>query len=52
MLDYLHVADVGVTLPTLLFHIKPLFQREVELECAKLRSLNLTVLQLGDELAL
>ena len=39
-------------LPTLLFHIKPLFQREVELELAKLRSLNLTVLRLGDELAL
>ena len=39
-------------LPTLLFHIKPFFQREVERECAKLRGLNLTVLRLGDEIAL
>ena len=39
-------------LPTLLYHIKPVFQREVEKECAKLRGVNLTVLNLGDHFIL
>jgi 3',5'-cyclic-nucleotide phosphodiesterase len=36
-------------LPTLLYHIKPAFQAEVERECAKLPGLNLQVLQIGDQ---
>ena len=39
-------------LPTLLFHIKPTFQRQVERECARLRGLNLTVCSLGDHFIL
>jgi len=39
-------------LPTLLYHIKPAFQREVEKQCAKLRGVELTVLTLGDQLLL
>jgi cAMP phosphodiesterase len=35
-------------LPTLLYHIKPVFEREVERECAALPGLNLEVLQIGD----
>ncbi len=35
--------------PTLLYHIKPIFQAKVERECAKLKGVNLTVLGLGDE---
>jgi ribonuclease BN (tRNA processing enzyme) len=35
-------------LATVLFHIKPRFQAEVERECAALRGLNLTVAALGD----
>jgi 3',5'-cyclic-nucleotide phosphodiesterase len=39
-------------LPTLLYHIKPVFQAEVERECAKLQGFNLEVLQLGDQFVL
>ncbi|MBX3215593.1 MAG: 3',5'-cyclic-nucleotide phosphodiesterase [Labilithrix sp.] len=39
-------------LPTLLYHIKPAFQREVEKQCAKLKGVELTVLELGDQLLL
>ena len=39
-------------LPTLLYHIKPVFQRDVEKECAKLKGVNLTVLNLGDHFIL
>ena len=39
-------------LPTLLYHIKPAFQSEVERECAALPGLNLQVLQLGDHFVL
>jgi 3',5'-cyclic-nucleotide phosphodiesterase len=39
-------------LPTLLYHIKPVFQARVERECAKLKGLNLTVLGLGDHFIL
>lgn len=38
--------------PTLLYHIKPPFQSEVELECAKLRGVNLHVLALKDQFIL
>ena len=39
-------------LPFLLYHIKPVFQAEVEKECAKLKGLNLTVPNLGDHFLL
>jgi 3',5'-cyclic-nucleotide phosphodiesterase len=39
-------------LPTLLYHIKPVFQAEVERECAALRGLNMQVLQLMDRYVL
>jgi 3',5'-cyclic-nucleotide phosphodiesterase len=39
-------------LPTLLYHIKPAFQREVERQCAKLKGVELTVLTLGEQLLL
>jgi ribonuclease BN (tRNA processing enzyme) len=34
--------------PTLLYHIKPFYQREVETECARLDGLNLEVAELDD----
>jgi 3',5'-cyclic-nucleotide phosphodiesterase len=39
-------------LPTLLYHIKPVFQSEVEQECARLKGVNLTVMGLGDQFVL
>jgi cAMP phosphodiesterase len=39
-------------LPTMLYHIKPVFQSEVEKECAALKGLNLHVLQLQDHFVL
>jgi cAMP phosphodiesterase len=39
-------------LPVLLFHIKPVFQRVVERELAKIRARNNTILQIGDEYVL
>jgi 3',5'-cyclic-nucleotide phosphodiesterase len=39
-------------LATLLYHIKPPFESEVERECAKLKGLNLHVLKLGDQFIL
>lgn len=39
-------------LPTMLYHIKPVFQAEVEKECAALKGLNLSVLQLHDHFVL
>jgi cAMP phosphodiesterase len=44
--------DRPLDLPTLLYHIKPAFQREVESECAKLKGANLSVLTLGEEILL
>jgi len=38
--------------PTLLYHIKPVFQREVEQECARLKGVNLTVTAIGDQYVL
>ena len=40
------------SLPTLLYHIKPAYQAEVEQECAKLKGVNLTVTALGDHFVL
>jgi 3',5'-cyclic-nucleotide phosphodiesterase len=39
-------------LPTLLYHMKPVFQGELEQECAALKGVNLTVSQLGDQFVL
>jgi 3',5'-cyclic-nucleotide phosphodiesterase len=39
-------------LPVMLFHIKPVFQRMVEKELAKIRARNNTILQIGDEYVL
>ena len=39
-------------LPTLLYHIKPVFQSVVERECARLQGLSLQVVQLQDQFAL
>lgn len=39
-------------LPTLLYHIKPVFQAEVEKECAKLKGVNLAVAALDDRFIL
>ena len=39
-------------LPVLLFHIKPVFERIVEKELAKIRARNNTILQIGDEYVL
>lgn len=39
-------------LPTLLYHIKPVFQAEVEKECARLEGVSLEVLKLGDHFVL
>jgi 3',5'-cyclic-nucleotide phosphodiesterase len=39
-------------LPVLLYHIKPVFQAEVEKECAKIKGPDLTVLKLRDEFIL
>ena len=36
-------------LPTLLYHIKPSFERQVQRECARLSRLNLTICELGDQ---
>jgi ribonuclease BN (tRNA processing enzyme) len=42
-----HPAEVA----TLLFHMKPVFQREIERECARLRGFNLEVAQLDQKLS-
>jgi 3',5'-cyclic-nucleotide phosphodiesterase len=39
-------------LPTLLYHIKPVFQATVEREVARIKGVNLTVLNLGDHFIL
>jgi hypothetical protein len=36
----------------MLYHIKPVFQGEVEQECARLKGVNLTVLGIGDHFVL
>lgn len=37
-------------LPTLLYHIKPAFQREVELQCSKLKGVDLSILALDEQI--
>lgn len=37
-------------LPTLLYHIKPAFQAEVEKQCAKLKGVDLSVLSIGEQI--
>ena len=44
---YSKIKDI----PTLLYHIKPTFQREVERECSKIRGSELVILKLGDRFA-
>ncbi len=44
--------DAREDLATMLYHIKPPFQTEVEKECAKLKGVNLEVLGLGDDFSL
>ncbi|HVK63479.1 MAG TPA: 3',5'-cyclic-nucleotide phosphodiesterase [Polyangium sp.] len=39
-------------LPTLLYHIKPVFQAEVERECAALEGVSLEVMKIGDQFLL
>lgn len=39
-------------LPALLYHVKPVFQSEVEQECARLKGVNLTVTAIGDQYVL
>ena len=39
-------------LPTLLYHIKPSYQAEVERECAAIKGVNMTVCRLGDHFVL
>ena len=48
----LHKLSSPGELATMLYHIKPPFQAEVEKECAKLEGVNLTVLQLTDQFVL
>jgi 3',5'-cyclic-nucleotide phosphodiesterase len=51
MEDLAKLSNPG-ELATMLYHIKPPFQSEVEKECAKLPGVNLTVLQLRDQFVL
>jgi 3',5'-cyclic-nucleotide phosphodiesterase len=39
-------------LPTLLYHIKPTFQAEVEKECASIKGVNMSVCRIGDHFVL
>lgn len=39
-------------LPTLLYHMKPVFQSEIEQECAALKGVSLEVVQMGDQYVL
>lgn len=52
MLEDLKKLAAPQDLATMLYHIKPTFQAEVERECAKLKGLNLHVLALGDHFIL
>ncbi len=45
-------AKMARELPTLLYHIKPSFQAQVERECARLKGVNLTLCGLGDQFLL
>lgn len=52
LLTDLRKLEKPLDVPTLLHHIKPVFQREVEKECARLKGVNLTVLGLKDKFVL
>lgn len=52
LLEDLKKYQAPQDLPTMLYHIKPPFQAEVERECARLRGLNLHVLELTDQFIL
>lgn len=52
LLADLKKLDSPKDLPTLLYHMKPVFQRELESECAKLRGANLSVTALDDRYVL
>jgi 3',5'-cyclic-nucleotide phosphodiesterase len=39
-------------IPTLIYHIKPVFQKKVERELAKIKGPEMTILDLGDEFEL
>lgn len=52
LLADLQKYDAPGELATLLYHIKPPFQAEVERECAKLDGVNLTVVELDDQFIL
>jgi 3',5'-cyclic-nucleotide phosphodiesterase len=52
LLADLRKLDHPEDLPTLLYHIKPVFQTEVEKECAKLKNVNLAVTGLDQEYVL
>lgn len=52
LLEDLKKYQAPQDLPTMLYHIKPPFQAEVERECARLRGLNLHVLALTDQFIL
>ena len=52
LLEDLQKLAAPQDLATMLYHIKPPFQAEVEKECAKLQGLNLHVLALGDQFIL
>jgi 3',5'-cyclic-nucleotide phosphodiesterase len=45
-------SSLAKELPTLLYHIKPTFQAQVERECARLRGFNLTICGIGDHFIL
>ena len=44
--------EIARDLPFLLYHIKPTFQAKVEREVARIRGVNLSVLDLGDQFIL
>jgi len=44
--------ELASDLPFLLYHIKPCFQAKVEKEVARIKGVNLTVLNLGDQFIL
>lgn len=52
LIEDLKKLDSPKDVPTLLYHIKPVFQREVERQCAKLKGVNLAVTALDDRFVL
>ena len=52
LVEDLKKCKASSELATMLYHIKPPFQSEVEKECAKLKGVNLQILQLLDQFVL